>query len=373
MKVLVDNNIPYIYKLFNLYNDVQVCEGRVISARNLKDINVLIIRSVTKINQKLLDYDSLKFIGSATSGVDHIDQKFLKKCGIFFVSAPGSNAVAVVEYVFTVLFCLAQRDGFFLRDKIIGIIGVGYIGNLLYHRLNSFGVHTLLCDPFMSKRSVIQNDWKSLEELVSEADILTLHTPLTYDGDHPTWHMIDIDVLDALSSNTILINTSRGAVIDNGALLKILENGKKLNVILDVWESEPEISIPLLSYVDIGTPHIAGYTVESKIRGIIQIYKEYCKFFNIFDHIYKYLLSFPVVHHITVNSKIDEAYLSRLIKYHYNLYLDDHMFRNLILSPGGFDRLRKCYIDRREWSSVYIKTYLDYNYEILTKLGFNLI
>lgn len=373
MKILADKNISYIYKLFSLNNDIKVCEGRVIAAKNLKDVDILIIRSVTKINQALLADSFIKFVGTVTSGTDHVDQRFLKENGITFAAASGSNAVAVVEYVLTVLFWLAQRDRFFLRDKVVGIVGVGNIGNLLYQRLHSFGVNTILCDPFVSKTSIaINNNWKSLEKLVSEADILTLHTPLTYKGNYPTWHMIDIDVLDALSSNTILINTCRGSVIDNSALLRIFQRGKKLSVVLDVWESEPKLSIPLLSYVDIGTPHIAGYTLESKIRGVIYIYNEYCKSFNIANNINEYFLSFPIFNNINVENKVDEIYLYRLIKNIYNICFDDIMLRYLIVKPEGFDALRRQSMFRREWSSLHIKTYLDYNYEILTNLGFNI-
>lgn len=371
MKILADKNIPHIYELFNLHNDVQTCEGRIISTKNLKDIDVLIVRSVTTVNQALLADSFLKFIGTATSGIDHIDKNFLKKYEVPFVSAPGSNAIAVVEYVFTALFWLAQRDKFFLRDKIIGIVGVGHIGNLLRQRLNNFGIHTLLCDPFLSQKCNKNHNWKSLEELVSEVDILTLHTPLTYDGEHPTWHMINIDVLEALSSKAILINTCRGSVIDNSALLKILKNGKKLSVVLDVWESEPALSIPLVSYVDIGTPHIAGYTIESKMRGIIHIYHEYCKLFNIFDNVCTSLLLFPIVYNVSIPHEIDETSLYQLIRYMYDIRFDDVMFRRCIFTVGGFDKFRRCYTDRREWSSLCIKTCSDYNYKTLTSLGFN--
>lgn len=370
MKILADKNIPYVYELYGLYNDIQVCEGRFISVKDLKGIDVLIIRSVTKVNRELLIDNFLKFVGTVTSGIDHIDQNFLKEYGIFFAAAPGSNAIAVVEYVLAALFFLAQRNGFFLRDKIVGIVGVGHIGSLLHQRLHNFGVHTLLCDPFLSRTSITDN-WRSLEKLVSEVDVLTLHTPLTYSGDYPTWHMIDINVLDALPSNTILINTCRGEVLDNSALLKVLKNGKKLDIILDVWESEPELSIPLLSYVDIGTPHIAGYTLESKIRGAVCIYNKYCKFFNIFHNIHECFSFFPTIRHIKVKKKIDERYLYKLVQCMHNIYCDDVVFRNFVFEPGGFDKLRKFYVNRREWSALCIETCSDYNYRVLTDLGFN--
>lgn len=372
LRILVDKDIPHIHRLFGLHNKIIICAGRVISAKDIRNADILIVRSVTKVNQKLLDGDSVKFVGSVTSGIDHIDQNYLKKYGINFVYAPGNNAVAVVEYVFAALFWLAEHNGFFLRDKIIGIVGVGHIGGLLHERLNSFGIHTLLCDPPLAKRNIRSQhnqSWTSFEKLVSEADILTFHTPLIYNGSYPTWHMVDIDVLEALPSNRILINTSRGSVIDNNALLKVLENGKILNVVLDVWETEPELSLPLLSYVDIGTAHIAGYTLESKIRSVTQIYHEYCKFFNIFDTVNLFELKPSVISYLKVEKKIDEMLLNKLIKFMYNIHSDDLLLRRFATVQGGFDKLRRRYLNRREWSSLCVETYVDYNNEILTNLG----
>ncbi|WHL25197.1 MAG: 4-phosphoerythronate dehydrogenase [Candidatus Blochmannia vicinus] len=373
MRILVDKDIPHIRRLFGLYNKITVCEGRIISAKDIRNIDILIVRSVTKVNQKLLDDDSIKFVGTTTSGIDHIDQDYLKKYGINFVYAPGNNAVAVVEYVFAALFWLAERDRFFLRDKIIGIVGVGHIGSLLHERLHSFGINTLLCDPPLEKKNInkYNQSWNSFEKLVSDADILTFHTPLIYNGNDPTWHMVNIDVLESLSSNCILINTSRGSIIDNNALLKVLEHGKKLNVVLDVWETEPELSLPLLSYVDIGTAHIAGCTLESKTRSIIQIYNEYCKCFNIFDTVNLFELDSSVVYYLKVQKKIDEMLLNKLIKFVYDIHCDDLLLRRFAAVPGGFDKIRRCYLNRREWSSLCVETYVDYNNEILTNLGMN--
>ncbi|URJ30887.1 4-phosphoerythronate dehydrogenase [Candidatus Blochmannia vicinus (nom. nud.)] len=373
MRILVDKDIPYIHKLFGLHNKIVVCAGRAISAKDIRNIDTLIVRSVTKVNQKLLDDDSVKFVGTATSGVDHIDQDYLKKYGINFVYAPGNNAAAVVEYVFAALFWLAERDRFFLRDKIIGIVGVGHVGSLLHERLHSFGIHTLLCDPPLAKKNISKRkqSWKSFEKLVSEADILTFHTPLIYNGNYPTWHMVDIDVLEALPTNRIVINTSRGSVIDNHALLKVLEHGKKLKVVLDVWETEPELSLPLLSYVDIGTAHIAGYTLESKTRSITQIYNEYCKFFNIFDTVNLSELEPSVICYLKVQRKIDEMLLNKLIKFVYNIHCDDLLLRQFAAVQGGFDKIRRRYLDRREWSSLCVETDIDYNNEILANLGMN--
>ncbi|CAD83186.1 erythronate-4-phosphate dehydrogenase [Candidatus Blochmanniella floridana] len=370
MRILADQAIPYVYKLFGSDNYVQVCDGRSISANMLKDVDVLIIRSITKVNHMLLYDSSIKFIGTVTSGVDHIDQNYLKNNNIRCVSTPGSNAVSVVEYVCATLFWLAQRDCFFLRDKTVGIIGVGNIGNLLYQRLNSLGVHTLLYDPYKSKCDTDRMSWKSLDILVSKSDILTLHVPLTYTGAYPTWHMINKDILDALPSNSILINTSRGAVVNNDDLLAILRCGKKINVILDVWESEPKLSLPLLSYVDIGTAHIAGYSFESRIRSIKKIYDDYCDYFNVKNKVNWISLGLSDIRYIAV-SRLDECIINRLIQLVYNVYYDHIALKNNVLRLRGFDKLREYYCFRREWSSLLVDSKNGYNNDILFKFGFS--
>lgn len=370
MKLLADRNIFYVHNLFGLNNQVKLCEGRLITTADVKCIDILIVRSVTKINRLLLQDSSVKFVGTTTSGIDHVDQDYLKKNRIKFAYAPGSNAIAVVEYVFSALFWLACRDQFFLRDKTIGIIGVGCIGNLLYQLLRELGVHVLLYDPYLSKIDLNKN-WTSLDKLISDSDIVTLHTPLTYTGMYPTWHMINLDVLDALPNFSTLINTSRGPVVDNMALLKVLQCGKKINVVLDVWESEPDLLWELFSYIDIGTAHVAGNTVESKLRSIVQIYNVYCTYFNVSNTINVLDSLFFVIKNIKF-SKLDEYLINRLIQSVYNIYTDHLVLKSCINQPNKFDVVRNRCI-RREWSSLCLKTNYDYCIDILNKLGFNII
>lgn len=369
MRILADKEITYVYKLFGASNQLQMCEGRNITAKHLQNKDVLIIRSVTKIDSKLLYNSFVKFVGTTTSGIDHIDCNYLKKNNIKFACSSGSNAIAVVEYVLTSLFWLAQRDNFFLRDKTVGIIGVGNIGNLLYQRLHNFGVHTILYDPYVSRYKTNGN-WKSFDELVSKSNILTFHTPLTYTGEYPTWHMVNSDVLDAISTHSILINTARGAVVDNFALLKILQNGKKINVVLDVWESEPYILSPLLDYIDIGTAHVAGYTVESKIRSVISVYNAFCDFFSILNKVDLSNLLSIKTNYIQIKN-CDEILINQLTQSIYNIYQDHLALKNCSIRLGAFDLLRKYYSFRKEWSSIYMSTCKDYNDEILLNLGFS--
>lgn len=277
MKILVDENIPYAQALFSRLGEVIAVAGRTISSRQLAKIDALIVRSITRVDGALLDGSGVKFVGSATAGTDHVDQDWLANAGIYFASAPGCNAIAVVEYVFSVLLWLAQRDGFALHEKTVGIIGVGNVGRCLQRRLEAFGVNTLLCDPPLAEAGN-SGQWQSLEKLVLEADVLTFHTPLIRNGPYSTWHQVDAELLAVLPANRILINACRGAVVDNAALLEVLEKGKRLRVVLDVWELEPALSLPLLARADIGTAHIAGSTLEGKARGTTQLFNAYSDF-----------------------------------------------------------------------------------------------
>ncbi|ABF14137.1 4-phosphoerythronate dehydrogenase [Candidatus Palibaumannia cicadellinicola] len=374
MKILVDENIPYAHKIFSRLGDVQIIHGRKITAQIVSSYDALIVRSVTNVNQSLLEGSKVRFVGSTTSGIDHIDDHWLEKSGIKFSYAAGCNAIAVVEYVFTALLLLSQRYGFHLRDKTVGIIGVGNIGRLLYQRLNAFGVPTLLCDPPQAEISTI-GEWQLLEKLVTEADVLTLHTPLTYHGRHATWHLINEDLLSALpSTKRILINTCRGAVVDNVALLHALKKGKLLSVILDVWEKEPNLSLSLLNNVDIGTAHIAGYSLEGKVRGAIKIFNDYSKFLGAIQSLnVSAFLPAPMIEYVRWHGVINEEELRKLAYLIYDLQFDDILLRRNIHKPHGFDQLRTNYCERREWSSLSVGTDNNISTNMLNQLGFKSI
>lgn len=202
------------------------------------------VRSVTKVNESLLAGKPIKFVGTATAGTDHVDEAWLKQAGIGF-PLHGCNAIAVVEYVFSSLLMLAERDGFSLYDRTVGIVGVGNVGRRLQARLEALGIKTLLCDPPRADRGD-EGDFRSLDELVQRADILTFHTPLFKDGPYKTLHLADEKLIRSLKPGAILINACRGAVVDNTALLTCLNEGQKLSVVLDVWEGEPELNVELL-------------------------------------------------------------------------------------------------------------------------------
>ncbi|WAH52116.1 4-phosphoerythronate dehydrogenase PdxB [Pseudescherichia vulneris] len=373
MKILVDENMPYARELFSRLGEVKPVPGRPIPEDELADAQALMVRSVTKVNASLLSGTGVKFVGTATAGTDHVDQQWLGEAGIGFSAAPGCNAIAVVEYVFSALLMLAERDGFTLKDRTVGIVGVGNVGSRLQARLEAWGVRTLLCDPPRADRGDA-GDFRPLEELVREADILTFHTPLFKEGPYKTLHLADEALISALKPGAILINACRGRVVDNAALLARLEAGQDLSVVLDVWEPEPDLNVELLKRVDIGTPHIAGYTLEGKARGTTQVFEAFSAFIGHRQQVaLDTLLPAPEFGRLTLHGPLDQPTLKRVAHLVYDVRRDDAPLRKVAGIPGEFDKLRKNYLERREWSSLYIQCDDAEAASLLHKLGFNAV
>jgi erythronate-4-phosphate dehydrogenase len=373
VKILVDENMPYARELFSRLGEVKAVPGRPIPVAELAGADALMVRSVTKVNETLLANQSIKFVGTATAGTDHVDQAWLAQAGIGFSAAPGCNAIAVVEYVFSSLLYLAERDGFTLTDRTVGIVGVGNVGGRLQKRLEALGVRTLLCDPPRADNGD-EGDFRTLDELVQEADILTFHTPLFKDGPYKSLHLADEALIRRLKPGAILINACRGPVVDNAALLKCLEAGQDLSVVLDVWEPEPDLNLALLDKVDIGTSHIAGYTLEGKARGTTQVFEAYSKFIGQAQQVaLDTLLPPPEFGRITLHGKLCQPTLKRLVHLVYDVRRDDAPLRKVAGIPGEFDKLRKNYLERREWSSLYVQCDDADAAMLLKKLGFNAV
>ncbi len=370
VKILVDENMPYARELFSRTGEVIAVPGRPIPEAQLNDADGLMVRSVTQVNAALLGGKAVRFVGTATAGTDHIDEDYLRQQGIGFCAAPGCNAIAVVEYVFSALLALAERDGFTLTDRTVGIVGVGNVGSRLLARLNALGVRTLLCDPPRADAGEA-GDFQQLSALVEQADILTFHTPLFKQGRYQTQHLVNEALLMALKPGTILINACRGPVVDNAALLQVLQQRDDLSVVLDVWEPEPDLSLPLLAKVDIATAHIAGYTLEGKARGTTQVFEAWSQFIQQPQQVaLESLLPPPEFGQITLHGELDQATLKRLVHLVYDVRRDDAPLRQVAAIPGEFDRLRKQYQERREWSSLRILCDSQSAAELLSRLGF---
>ena len=350
LKIVADENMPLVKELFSRYGDVRLIPGRSIRSEDVLDADVLLVRSVTSVNSKLLDGSSVKFVGSATIGIDHVDTTFLSSSGIRFAFAPGCNAKAVVQYDLSVMSRLMPD----WQDKTVGIIGCGNVGGQLCNTLLAIGVDCRVYDPFLPAdgRFPVGN----LNQVLG-CDIVCVHTPITYKGLFPTHHMIDRAAINRLGAGALLINAGRGEVIDTEALLDILRSGKELSVALDVWESEPDICSDLLRHVSLGTPHIAGYSLEGKVNGTTMVFDRFLEWLNAQED-YTARLSIDPVSIIdqTINS-FTQALLAS-----YDVLDDDKRMRERLfgLAKGSteqrdmFDALRREYPVRREFGSTVI-------------------
>jgi erythronate-4-phosphate dehydrogenase len=374
MKITVDENIAYAKEAFSQFGDVELLHGRKITPDSVKDSDALIVRSITKVDKNLLEGSKVKFVGTATIGKDHIDLKYLKENNIAFADAAGCNAHAVKEYVFTALADVLSERKLRFKDLSIGIIGAGNVGSKVAYCANALGMKTIINDPPL-KRKTGKDIYKELDEAL-KADIITLHVPLNKAGIDKTYHLLDYERLNQLKDNCILINSSRGSVINNEALEKFIEK-KNFTVILDVWENEPVLNPELLKKVYIGTPHIAGYSYEGKVNGTTMIYSALCKFLNEEE-------SFKVPEVKIEDSVIEleetgsvEASLQNLFKKIYDIKKDDANLRRIeklrgsgtvseeLTLPDGqagskidagkyFDTLRKEYHLRYEFPNYFV-------------------
>jgi len=371
MKIIVDENMPYAEELFSQLGEVILKPGRTLTADDLVDVDALMIRSVTKVNAELISKaNKLKFVGTATAGMDHVDQALLQEKGIFFTAAPGCNKVGVAEYVFSVMMVLAQQQGFSVFDKTVGIIGAGQVGSYLEKCLKGMGINVLINDPFKQEEGD-SRIFTPLAELIERSDIITLHTPITKDGPYPTHHLIDEKVLNGLRSDQILINAARGPVVDNQALEQRLLKNDGFTAALDVFEFEPEVDMELLPLLAFATPHVAGYGLEGKARGTTMIFNSYCEFLNneLRAHASDLLPTAPVPT-MVLDRAWDEATLHNITQLIYDVRKDDALFRREISKPGSFDLMRKNYWDRREYSAVTLMGNETCNLAPLAELGF---
>lgn len=355
LTIVADENIPALEPLFARFGDLITCPGRTLSPEQVRDADVLLVRSVSKVNAELLAGSSVRFVGTATIGTDHVDQAWLAQQGIGFSSAPGCNADSVVDYVLAALLHTAQDQGFDLQTKTLGIVGVGNVGRRLQTRMEKLGVRLLLCDPPRAEAEADSESFVSLEQVLTDADIICLHTPLIRNGDWPTQHLLSETNMALLKPDVVLLNAGRGPVIDNKALLALVKTRPQMSLILDVWEDEPWVDAELAAYCRIATPHIAGYALDGKIRGTWMLYQALCQHLGIDGE-------------MPLKTVLPEAPVSAMQLYApenllapvravYDIYRDDRAFRAMLKAGDaeirqGFDRLRRFYPERREFGTL---------------------
>lgn len=365
LHLVADENIPFLNEFFGHFGRITALPGRAMQAHDLATADILLVRSVTKVNAELLTGSPVKFVGTCTIGVDHLDAGYLTQRGIMSASAPGCNAGGVVQYVLSALARIRPQ----WHQAKVGVVGCGNVGGRLYRVLNAAGVNVRAFDPFKHFDDVRWVEW---DELL-QCDIICVHTPLTRTGVAPSFHLFNEVNLRRLKPGALLLNAGRGEVIDNRALLSCLQQGQDLTAVLDVWEGEPEILAPLMEYVALGTPHIAGYSYEGRVNGSLMIHRALGNFLGMDEAALTRHEADVMQGAMGEQECLNFTDMNSSLLSIYDVERDDHQLRSLINNEGtsrfGFDQLRKNYPKRRELSHYLVSPQSPYLHT-LRALGF---
>lgn len=374
MKIVVDENMPHALELFAEFGEVIPLPGRQMQAADLQDADVLLVRSVTRVDAELLATSPrLGFVGTATIGTDHVDKALLAERGIPFFSAPGCNKYSVGDYVLSALLVLAERHELNLSEMSLAVIGAGNTGECVAGKAEALGMRVLRCDPPRARAAAQAGEAGAFVDYQSAlgADIVSFHVPITREGPDATFHLLNERVIAARPAGQILVNASRGEVWDNQALLARQQSDAPLRLVMDVWEGEPEPLRALVPHTEIATPHIAGYSLEGKARGTWMLYQALCQQLGrAARQDLQSLLPAPEVRALTPGQPADQALIKQLVHLIYDVRRDDARFRNRIELPGSFDEQRKHYPERRELSSLHVCG--PFAGDTLARLGFGI-
>ena len=417
MKIVIDERIPFIRGAFERWADVVYSPGRNIDASMVADADALIVRTRTKCNAALLEGSKVRIVASATIGFDHIDTGWLEAHGIRWANAPGCNSGSVMQYVTSLLFFLAQKHSLNLRDLTIGIVGVGNVGSKVGRVARALGMRVLLNDPPRERREggqgsdtattalstesatamptgvMVSPVWQTetakdsrsvgmtgktefqpLSRLLEESDILTLHVPLTREGEDKTFHLIDAEKISRMKRTAILINSSRGEVVDNISLRESLKAGLLRGAALDVWEGEPAADPELVELADIATPHIAGYSVDGKANATVSSVRTVAAVLGLpmRDWVPASLPqpAHPLIDLTATGGAAPLDLVAQAVLHTYPIAEDDQLFRN---GKGNFEYLRDNYRIRREFGSYCVRTTDGEAARILSELAFQII
>ncbi|WP_313132993.1 4-phosphoerythronate dehydrogenase PdxB [Stutzerimonas nitrititolerans] len=360
MHILADENIPLAEAFFSEHGEIRRMHGRTINRAALGDSEVLLVRSVTRVDRELLEGSRVRFVGTCTIGTDHLDLDYFEEAGIAWASAPGCNARGVVDYVLGSLLALAEGEGVELADRRYGVVGAGEVGGRLVEVLRGLGWNVRVCDPPRQARET--GEFVGLDEIIEECDVISLHTPLILEGEHATFHLLDQARLERLRPGAWLINASRGAVVDNAALREQLAQRPDIQAVLDVWEDEPQVDVALAELCWIATPHIAGYSLDGKLRGTAQIYQAFCASRGLEPKVElaELMPETPLCGLSFAETASPEDMLATICRAVYDPRRDDAAFRRSLAGDdeqrrAGFDRLRKQYPPRREIDGLEIE------------------
>jgi erythronate-4-phosphate dehydrogenase len=380
MLIVIDSKHARVSSAFRQLGSVRFLETREISSSMIRDADALVVRSETRVDEALLDGTRIRFVGTATIGTDHVDLSYLKRRGIGFASAPGSNANSVAEYIAASLLILADRFSIQLRGTTIGIVGIGNIGSRVERIARALGMRVLANDPPL-QRATGDPRFVPLDDLL-QADIITLHVPLTRDGDDVTYHLFEGRRIRSMKRGSILLNTSRGSVVETRALAQALRSGNLAGAVIDVWEDEPALDRELLSLTTLATPHIAGYSFDGRLNAAKMIYDALCSYSG---------LSVPwrdpedlpppaaPVLRLPENLRTLEETLWFAVRRCYDIERDDRSLKATLERTGGdaaelFRNLRAQYPVRREFSATHLEIPAMYEASrpALGALGFSL-
>jgi erythronate-4-phosphate dehydrogenase len=374
MKIIADDKIPFLRGVLEPFADVEYIPGAKISPEQVKGADALIIRTRTQCNEKLLAGSKVKMIATATIGFDHIDTVYCDRNGIKWTNAPGCNSTSVQQYVATALGHLAQKHNIDLKERTLGIVGVGHVGKKVLRMAEDLGLRIVLNDP-PRMRNEGGCGFVSIETLLREADILTFHVPLNTEGNDKTYHLADDVFFEKVNPGAFIINSSRGEVVDTQALKRAIQSGKIQGAVIDVWENEPDIDLELMGMADLATPHIAGYSLDGKANGTAMSVNAICSFFGFpfkdwepceIPHVANNILK------MDGKGKPPARVLLEAVCKTYDI-VNDH--NTLTGNPGTFEKQRGEYPIRREYRaySIQLEGGSTETGQLLAKYGFLVI
>ena len=375
MKIVIDNKIPFIRGVFEPYAEVVYLPGKETTAEVVRDADALVTRTRTICNESLLKGSSVKMIATATIGYDHIDTGWCEANGICWTNAPGCKSWSVKQYIASTLVTLAAQNDLQLDRMTLGVIGVGNVGSKVAEVAGILGMKVLLNDPPRARREG-RGAFVELDELLAGSDIITVHVPLEKEGPDATWHLFDASRIASLRPDQILINSSRGPVVDNRALKSALERRSNKAAVLDVWEGEPAIDTELMSMLAVSTPHIAGYSADGKANGTSMSVCAVARALGI-EPLKDWSASGvpaplqPLSFELDCAGKTTQQVLAEAILYTYRVEEDSRLLK---ADPSQFEKLRGDYQVRREPTafSVKLANYTEEQKQKLALMGFNM-